>query len=217
MPKGFSDSEKELIRKRLLDHGYRLFSTYGLQKTNVEEIARAAGISKGAFYIFYQSKEELFMSVVEQMESRLRQGILASIDQPGPSPRARLYSLFKGAFGMIKSMPIMQFLDRADFDLVLRRLPPGKFQSHMVADIGFLEVLLERCRSAGIPIRVSAHQVVPLLYPLALAMLRQTDLEQGGFSSGLDQLLELAAAYCLGEVELILQPPAVLIDERESK
>ncbi len=68
MPKGFTEYEKELIRKRLLEQGQRLFSAYGLKKTNIEEIAKAAGISKGAFYNFYESKEALFMEVIEQAE-----------------------------------------------------------------------------------------------------------------------------------------------------
>ena len=54
MPKGFTEHEKELIGQRLLEQGYRLFSAYGLKKTNIEEIARAAGISKGAYYNFYE-------------------------------------------------------------------------------------------------------------------------------------------------------------------
>ncbi len=45
MPKGFTPQEKELIGKRLLEQGYRLFSAHGLKKTNVEEIAQAAELS----------------------------------------------------------------------------------------------------------------------------------------------------------------------------
>ena len=88
MPKGFTEHEKELIRKRLLEQGYKQFSAYGLKKTNVEELAEASGISKGAFYLFYESKEALFMDVIELAEERFRQEILAAIDLPGPSPRA---------------------------------------------------------------------------------------------------------------------------------
>ena len=66
MPKAFTEQEKELIRKRLLEQGYKQFSAYGLRKTNIEEVASACGISKGAFYLFYPSKEALFMDVVER-------------------------------------------------------------------------------------------------------------------------------------------------------
>ncbi|NTU61928.1 MAG: TetR/AcrR family transcriptional regulator, partial [Chloroflexi bacterium] len=36
MPKGFTEQEKELIRKRLIEQGYKQFSAYGLKKTNIE-------------------------------------------------------------------------------------------------------------------------------------------------------------------------------------
>lgn len=56
MPKAFSEEEKEWIRERLLQEGEKQFSAYGLRKTNIEELADAAGISKGAFYIFFSPK-----------------------------------------------------------------------------------------------------------------------------------------------------------------
>jgi AcrR family transcriptional regulator len=214
MPKPFSEPEKELIRQRLLDQAYRLFSAHGLRKTNVDEIARRAGISKGAFYIFYESKEELFMTVIEQAESRVRQELLASIDLPGPSPRARLFEVFKKAFSLFESIPILQFLTGADFDLVLRRLPAGKFQSHLASDLGFFDTLVARCQEAGIPICVPTEKIVTLLYPLVIVLLHANDLGEKTFSGSSDQLLELVAAYCLGEVNLQLQPSAPAANER---
>ncbi len=90
MPKWFSEIEKETIRQKLIDQGYRQFSQFGFKKTNVDEIAKAAGISKGAFYRFYESKEMLFMEVIEQVEQKGRVEIMTVIEEPGPSPRARL-------------------------------------------------------------------------------------------------------------------------------
>ena len=58
MPKGFTQHEKKLINERLLEQGNKQFSAFGLKKTNVEELARAAGISKGAFYLFYNSERD---------------------------------------------------------------------------------------------------------------------------------------------------------------
>ena len=42
MPKAFSTKEKEIIRQTLLDAGRKQFSQFGLRKTNVAELARAA-------------------------------------------------------------------------------------------------------------------------------------------------------------------------------
>lgn len=64
-----------MIRERLLSAGRELFSRYGLRKTTVEDITRAAGIAKGTFYLFFPSKEALYgevlLSVIPEMVERL--------------------------------------------------------------------------------------------------------------------------------------------------
>jgi AcrR family transcriptional regulator len=208
MPKAFSEHEKELIGTRLVEQGYRLFSAYGLRKTSIEEIARAAGISKGAFYNFYESKEALFMDVAELAEQRFRQELLAVIDLPGPSPRARLFAVFKKAFALVKTIPVLQFLTGSDYDLLFRRIPQAKLQEHLASDRLFFEELIARCQDAGIPIRAQPEEFFSLLYPLILAILYEDELGRNPFSGSIDLLLELVAAFCLGEVELQLQKPA---------
>jgi AcrR family transcriptional regulator len=207
MPKAFTEHEKELINRRLLEQGYRLFSAYGLKKTSIEELAVAAGISKGAFYIFYESKEALFMDVIELAEQRFRQEILAEIDLPGPSPRARLFAVLRKAFALFKTMPVLQSLTGSDYDMLLRRMPAGKLQEHLASDRMFFEELVTRCQNAGIPIRPRAEEIGSLLYPLVLAILHEDDLGQSNFSDSIDLLLELVAAFCLGEVEIQAQKP----------
>jgi AcrR family transcriptional regulator len=188
MPKGFTDHEKELIASRLLEQGYRLFSAYGLKKTNVEELAQAAGISKGAFYIFYASKEELFMDVIEQVEIRVRAEIIAAIGLPGPSARQRLFEVLKKAFSMFASIPILRFFSSSDFDLLFRRLPPEKFQQHMGSDRVFFDELIAACRQAGIPIVAQPEQIAGLLYPLVLTILHVEDPVEKAFTGNIDQI-----------------------------
>src|SRR5215472_5155825 len=148
MPKAFSEQEKELIRKRLLEQGYKQFSAHGLRKTNIEELAEAAGISKGAFYQFYASKEALFMDVVEQVEQRFRQELFAMVDLPGPSPRARLFAILQKAFRLVKTPPLLQFLTGSDFTLLFRRVPPETVQEHLASDRVFIKELIARCQNA---------------------------------------------------------------------
>jgi AcrR family transcriptional regulator len=201
MPKGFTEYEKELIGKRLLEQGYRLFCAYGLKKTNVEEIARAAGISKGAFYNFYESKEALFMDVIELAEIRVRQEVLAVIDLPGPSPRARLVAVLQKAFSLFKTIPILNFFSGSDFDLLMRRIPAEKLHEHLASDSVFFDALIARCQETGIPIQAPTGQIIGLLYPLVLIFLHEDGLAQNAFTGNIELLLELVAAFCLGEVK----------------
>ena len=144
MPKGFTDREKSIISKKLLEQGYKIFSIYGLKKTNIDEIVKAAGISKGAFYNFFESKEALFMDVIEEAEKRARLEILAAIELPGSSPRARLFAVLKKAFSLFESIPILQFFAGTDYDQLFRRIPPEKLQEHLDSDRA-----LEACNAAS--------------------------------------------------------------------
>src|SRR5690625_1279159 len=55
-------NEKKL---KIMDIGLTLFSEKGYHSTSIQEIATEAGISKGAFYLYYQSKEDFMASSIE--------------------------------------------------------------------------------------------------------------------------------------------------------
>jgi AcrR family transcriptional regulator len=207
MPRAFTEREKQLILRRLLTAGRKMFSTQGLKKTTVEGLANAAGISKGAFYIFYPSKEALFMDVVEQAELQFRLELLAAIDLPGSSPRSRLLAVFKRAFALVKTIPILEFLTGSDIDLLFRRIPEGRLQEHLASDRQFFEELIARGKDAGIPIQARPEEISELLYPLVMAVLHDDASTPVRLGGNVDLLLELVAAFCLGEVEVEMRSP----------
>ena len=67
----FTDYETDQLRKALLKETRRCAVTLGMKKTSVEQLAKAAGIAKGSFYKFYESKEMLFFAVLENVHSEL--------------------------------------------------------------------------------------------------------------------------------------------------
>jgi AcrR family transcriptional regulator len=58
-------------RISLLRASESVFSEHGLGAAKVEEITRRAGLSKGAFYLHFDSKEEAFRDVVEAFLARM--------------------------------------------------------------------------------------------------------------------------------------------------
>jgi hypothetical protein len=75
----------------------------------------------------------------------------------------------------------------------------------------FFEELVARCQKARIPITARADEMSGLLYPLVLSVFHKDDLGLTNFSHSIDLLLELVAAFCLGEVEsqVIIAPRPV--------
>jgi len=211
MPKGFSPHEKEHIQERLLAEGERLFSAFGLKKTNIEELANAAGISKGAFYQFYSSKEDLFMDVVERAEISFRQQVLDAVDRPGDSPHSRLFVILQTSFRLWKTIPLLQFFSSSEVEVLARRVPPEKIQQHLQSDRSFTDALIERCQTAGIPICIDADLLDGLLHSLFFTSLHEGDLAQDHFHGALEILLDLTAGFCLGEFGLSPENPAAAL------
>ncbi|MBV8587264.1 MAG: TetR/AcrR family transcriptional regulator [Verrucomicrobia bacterium] len=57
-------------RQRLLDSASALFVRWGFDKTSVDDIARAAGISKGAVYLEFPNKDALFKATLHRELAR---------------------------------------------------------------------------------------------------------------------------------------------------
>jgi AcrR family transcriptional regulator len=205
MPKPFAPHEKTLIAARLLEQGRRQFAAFGLRKTTVAELAAAAGISKGAFYLFYPSKEALFMDVAEDAEQRFRQAVLATVNRPGPSPRARLFAVLHTALTLWRTIPVLQLFTRSDFELLAARVPAAQLEAHLRSDRVFVEELIAACRRAGIPIQAQPDQLDGLLHVLFFTSLHADDLGPGALTPTFTLLLELIAAFCLGEVTVLPQ------------
>lgn len=71
MARGFSKQEKENIKKSLQEACKQSWTQYGYKKTSVDELCRQVGISKGAFYLFFESKESLFCEVLCSVQEQI--------------------------------------------------------------------------------------------------------------------------------------------------
>lgn len=63
--------QPELRREQLLNAAERLFSEKGFSETTVSDIAEAAGVAKGTFYLYFPSKE----AAAAALKERLAQGM----------------------------------------------------------------------------------------------------------------------------------------------
>lgn len=54
-------------RRKIIANAARLFADKGYHGTTVDEIVQATGIAKGTFYLYFESKEELLVEVIENL------------------------------------------------------------------------------------------------------------------------------------------------------
>src|SRR6185437_16096960 len=60
------EDSRDLTTQRLLDAAQKLIAKKGLNATSVEDIAEAAGYTRGAFYSNFSSKGDLFIELLRR-------------------------------------------------------------------------------------------------------------------------------------------------------
>ncbi len=81
MATGAKAKQRDETRRRLLTVARELFAQRGYAAVSLEEIAHAAGVTKGAVYHSFQSKAELFRQVVEQVQGEVAARVEAAANR----------------------------------------------------------------------------------------------------------------------------------------
>ncbi len=193
MPRGFSQTEKDRIRDGLLERGGEFLSTYGIRKTNVEDLTRAVGISKGAFYLFYGSKEELFYEVLSRWEDEYHAELLGAAVRPGVAPREQVEEFLRVAFSVWKAHPLFTRFDPQEYEHLLRRLPEDKVEANLRKDEVFVGRLLDRWRANGVEVDCGPDLFLGLMRALFFVALHEEDVGRGAYPTVIEFLISSIA------------------------
>lgn len=72
-------AENASRRSAIIASAIGVFQRYGFKKTSMDDLARAAGLSRQGLYLHFTTKEALFKEAVEQVVAALRDGFRASL------------------------------------------------------------------------------------------------------------------------------------------
>jgi AcrR family transcriptional regulator len=181
MPRGFSERERERIREGLLEQGQTFLGTYGVKKTNVEDLTRTVGISKGAFYLFYDSKEELFYEVLARWEDEYHDGLLGVAVRPGVAPRRQVVDFLREAFSVWKTHPLFTRFDPEEYEHLLRKLPEDKIEANLRKDEIFVGRLLDLWRDHGVELDCEVDLFLGLMRALFFVALHEEDVGRDAY------------------------------------
>lgn len=112
-------------RERVLDAAQRLFLKYGYDKTTVSDIAREAGISKGAVYLAFDGKEAVMDALLMREGGRVQDDMLARM-RADPNGGA-LFAVYRYGLEALSENALMRAFygrRREVFGDTLRRLAP---------------------------------------------------------------------------------------------
>ena len=72
----------EQRRHELLAAAKALFLAKGIAATSLEDVTHRAGVSKGLFYLYFHSKEDLVLALQEQFSRQVAEHVAAAADIP---------------------------------------------------------------------------------------------------------------------------------------
>ena len=85
-------------RSKIIESAIKLFSTRGFNTASVDDICVEAGISKGAFYHHFKSKQALFLALLDGWLQTIDNAIEASKDKTVPETFMQMTEAFPYIF-----------------------------------------------------------------------------------------------------------------------
>jgi TetR/AcrR family transcriptional regulator, transcriptional repressor of aconitase len=115
------EESKEVTRVRLIEAAERVFIRKGFDDASVEEISETAGYSRGAFYSNFDSKEQVFLAVIDGRRPKPFDDIFEQLS--GPAERmAALREWFSNQWRLKDFIALrMEFSRRAMRDRSVRK------------------------------------------------------------------------------------------------
>lgn len=170
----------EATRTALIAAARPLFAQRGYAGIGTEEIARAAGVTRGALYHHFDGKRELFAAVYEQIEIELAERIASGALQANATSPLAAMKAGAEMFLLASTEPETQQIVLLDGPSVL-----GWDRWREIATehgLGLIEATLQAAVEAGEidsqPVRPLAHVLMGALDEAAMLVARADDAER---------------------------------------
>ena len=116
------------VRQRLMDSAVLLFTNRGYAATSVREIVEMAGVTKPALYYHFDSKEGIYLAILDDLVRIADEGIAASRVATGTA-RERLEGFLLGIYGLFEAKKSWVRMIYAVFWGPAQGAPPFDFET----------------------------------------------------------------------------------------
>jgi AcrR family transcriptional regulator len=98
---GRRQERKAQNREKLLAAARKVFAEKGLGAATARDIVRETDLATGTFYNYFDSKEELFMALVEELAHKARAAVRAQRREPGRTVEQRVEAAYRAYFELV--------------------------------------------------------------------------------------------------------------------
>ncbi|MDH5730885.1 MAG: TetR/AcrR family transcriptional regulator [Gammaproteobacteria bacterium] len=193
MPK-VDEEHKQARRGQIVEAAIKCFSRKGFHPATMQDICKEAGLSAGAVYSYFKSKEEI-IQVMAQTSAEQNDAIFASIQQDMPVREALAYikDIF---FRQMLEQPLAQECGRMDLMLMGEALSDPTimqaYQSNIQRFVEQLSKLIRRGKTRGeLKQAVDEHALASLLFATHQGLMIQMLLNQNVNTKEYDKVMDV--------------------------
>ena len=170
MPRAFTTVEKQTIRDKLMEAGRACFLRYGLKKTTIEDLTGPAGIAKASFYLFFHSKEDLYVELFLREMPAMMERLLDASFRSTDDMREALIRLMRAIIHEIETNEMSRIL--LDDPSELQRLADALTYDEILArSTAFFAPILEAIAAAQARGEIVAGDPYQIAYSFGLVKL----------------------------------------------
>jgi AcrR family transcriptional regulator len=177
MPPNVPEAYLEARRQQIIEAAVSCFARKGFHKTTMQDICKAAGLSPGAVYNYFRSKEDIVAACAEMSERRNDDMVAAALAQDDVSP---LNAVGKALYALATQEGIAQAMNM-DLELWAEstRNPrvAESLRKNLDAGIARITELVERGQEQGIfSDELEPRAISQVLFSLSIGLEAQMTL-----------------------------------------
>ena len=164
----------ERRKQELLQIAYRMFLQKGYEETSVDEIISQAGIAKGTYYYYFETKEQMLEEVIGMMIGQEMQAAEQILQTDLPVPQ-KIVGIITSLRPATAESPIEEALMKPE-NIIMH----GKIQKKLIESV---TPLLSEVVEEGIAEGIFACDHIPERVRMLLVISSET-FDEGQFSEG---------------------------------
>jgi AcrR family transcriptional regulator len=149
--------KKQLIMEKAIE----LFAKQGFEATSVQQITEHCGISKGAFYLSFKSKDELIIEIIDHFMIQFT----SEIDYIVRSARDEENLLYNFYYAIFNS-----FQKHSDFGKILIKEQSRSFDEDFILKIRFYDRLMEKTILSMVERLYGENEIKDIKYDLVFCI-----------------------------------------------
>ena len=177
MALAFTENEREEIESNLIQIAQDTLKTTSWKKIKVEDLARSANISKGAFYHFYSSKEELFYEVMCKTHDEIYGKAMKCLYKKNMTPNEKITQAIMQSIEALQASGLWDFWAN-DASSILSKIDSSRLIEQKKRQEKVFRLFFETCGTLKVSEELAIHALQSLIQTSSFYLMYTKDYKK---------------------------------------